>query len=152
MRLFYKLFPLIYRIFRPSGQKQFNTAIFPPTTDPTLIEFENAITSNNLMYMMKVLAQDCGNQELWGRGLACGKAAMEGSLEPFSVGRRMVSSLCRAAGRLHSTWGVASERFHVVKGAGHLPMLDHPEEVVRIVSVSLQGVLSKILYGSFLIK
>ncbi|KAL5466974.1 hypothetical protein EMCRGX_G031139 [Ephydatia muelleri] len=107
-------------IFRPSGQKQFNTAIFPPTTDPTLIEFENAITSNNLMYMMKVLAQDCGNQELWGRGLACGKAAMEGSLEPFSVGRRMVSSLCRAAGRLHSTWGVASERFHVVKGAGAL--------------------------------
>eukprot|EP00731_Ephydatia_muelleri_P026792 Em0018g892a len=94
------------------------------------------------MYMMKVLAQDCGNQELWGRGLACGKAAMEGIPGALLCGEEDGLFSVQSCREMAQYLGVASERFHVVKGAGHLPMLDHPEEVIRIVSEflsSLQG-------------
>eukprot|EP00731_Ephydatia_muelleri_P026857 Em0018g957a len=63
------------KYLRPLARSFSNAAIFPPTTDPALIEFENTITSNNCMKSCRETAQYLG---------------------------------------------VASERFHVVKGAGAL--------------------------------
>lgn len=118
---------------RPLATNSSNAAIFPPATNPSLIAFENAITSNNRMFMMKVIGQDIGNQEQWGRWLACGKGAMEGIPGGLICGEEdgvfSVQSCREAAAYL----GIASEGVHVVEGAGHLPMLDHCDEVIRIV-------------------
>lgn len=39
---------------RPLARASSNRAIFTPTTDPALIQFENTMSSSNRMYMMKV--------------------------------------------------------------------------------------------------
>lgn len=140
--LFTNCFPLSTEYLRPLARSSSNAAIFPPKTDPALIEFENAITSNNRMYMMKVLAQDCGSQELWGQGLACGKAAMEGVPGALLCGEEDGLFSVQSCREMAQYLGVASQGFHMVKGAGHLPMLDHSEEVIGIVSeflTSLHG-------------
>ena len=129
----------IAEYLRPLARNSSNAALFPPTTDPSLIEFENAISSNNRMFMMKVIAQDVSNQALWDQWLTGGKEAMKEVPVTFLCGEEdgvfSVQSCREAALYL----GVTSERFHVVKGAGHLPMVDHPSEVISIVTEFLSS-------------
>ena len=104
-------------------------------TEPALIAFENSISDNNQMWMMKVLAADCSDQAVWDRWLAEGKDALSSGGIPRAIvcgdgdGIFPVSS-CQNA---KSFLDVREEDFHVVMDAGHLAMLEKPVEVNRIV-------------------
>ena len=120
---------------RPLARSASNATLFTPTTDPALIEFENSISNNNRMYVMKVLAADSSNQAVWEHWLAEGKDALSSGGIPRAIvcgdgdGVFLVSS-CQ---NVKSLLDVPEEDFHVVKDTGHLAMLEKPVEVNSIV-------------------
>lgn len=124
---------------RPLARSASNAALFTPNTDPALIHFENTHSNNNRMYVMKVVGNDCSSQEAWDEWLEKGKQALRVANIPRMMmcgeqdGTFSVSDVTKAKVLLE----VSDECFHIVKDAGHLPMLEKPEEVVQVIRTFL---------------
>ena len=95
-------------------------------TDPTLITFklENIHSNNNRMYVMKVVGNDCSSQESWSEWLEKGKQALKAAKIP----RMLISGDSDGIFSIESVTQVKDlevpdNSFHIVKEAGHLPML-----------------------------
>ena len=108
-------------------------------TDPALIHYENTHSNNNCMYVMKVLGSDCSSQDNWSEWLEKGKRALNAAKIPQmmisgdSDGTFSVEHVTKAKYLLE----VPDECFLIVKDAGHLPMLEKPEEVAKAVKTFL---------------
>lgn len=87
------------------------------------------------MYMMKVIGEDCSNQQAWSEWLTQGKEALLSGNIPRSIvcgdgdGLFSVES-CLQVKKLFE---VPDDCFHVVKDAGHLAMLEKPSETNKII-------------------
>ena len=122
-------------VLRPLARSASNAALFTPTSDPALVAFENSISDGNRLYMMSVLFRDCTNQELWDSYLS--------AVAPVLVSQNIPRTLIRGEGDgvftedkvlgLKGRFEVSDDHYHVIKGAGHLPMLEKPAEVLDIV-------------------
>ena len=120
---------------RPLARSASNAAIFTPTTDPSLIEFENSISNNNRMYMMKVLASDCSNQEVWDKWLEDARQGLSASSFTTTLicGDSDGTFSLENCEKLKSLLDIPEDCFHIIKDAGHLAMLEKPVEVNKIV-------------------
>ena len=120
---------------RPLARSASNAAIFTPTTDPALIEFENSISNNNRMYVMKVLAADCSNQEIWDKWLADGRQSLSASSFATTLicGDSDGTFPLENCEKLRSLLDIPEDCFHIIKDAGHLAMIEKPVEVNKIV-------------------
>ena len=124
---------------RPLARSSSNAALFTPKTDPTLITFENTHSNNNRMYVMKVIGNDCSSQESWSEWLEKGKQALKAAKIP----RMLISGdsdgifSVESVTQVKDLFEVPDNSFHIVKEAGHLPMLEKPEEVVQVVRTFL---------------
>ena len=91
------------------------------------------------MYAMKVLGRDCSSQETWDDWLEKGKQALKAAKIPRmlitgdSDGTFSVDDVTQVKNILE----VPDECFHVVQDAGHLPMLEKPEEVSQTIRTFL---------------
>ena len=89
--------------------------------------------------MMKVIGNDCSSRETWDKWLDDGKQALKAAKIPRmmicgdSDGTFPVENVMRAKNLLE----VPDECFHIVKEAGHLPMLEKPEEVAQTIRTFL---------------
>ena len=127
------LFSVLYVLewIRPLARSASNAAIFTAHTDPELIRFENAISNNNRMYMMKVIGQDCSDQALFDGWLEEGKEGLEGLPAMLLVGDDDGLFPVEDCREVVQFLGIPETHFHVVCNSGHLLMLDQPEEVNR---------------------
>ena len=126
-------------VLRPLARSSSNAALFTPTSDPALVAFENSISDGNKMYVMKVVFRDCTNQELWDSYLS--------AAAPVLISRNIPRTLIRGEGDglfpedkvlgLKGMFEVSDDHYHVIKAAGHLPMLEKPAEVLDIVKNSV---------------
>ena len=88
---------------------------------------------------MKVVGNDCSSQENWSEWLEKGRQALKAAKIPRmlisgdSDGIFSVESVTKAKDLLE----VPDDGFHIVKEAGHLPMLEKPKEVVQVVRTFL---------------
>lgn len=129
---------LLLEWLRPLARSASNAAIFTAHTDPALIEFENSISNNNCMFMMKVIGQDCSDEARYNIWLEEGKEGLEGVPAMLLVGDDdglFPVEDCREAVEF---LGIPETQFHVVCNSGHLPMLDQPEEVSRHIKTFVQ--------------
>lgn len=91
------------------------------------------------MYVMKVLGNDCSSQESWSEWLENGKQALNVAKIPRMLisgdadGVFSVDNVTKAKDLLE----VPDDCFHIVKEAGHLPMLEKPEEVAQVMRTFL---------------
>ena len=91
------------------------------------------------MYTMKVLGRDCSSQETWDDWLEKGKQALKAAKIPRmlitgdSDGTFSVDDVTQVKNILE----VPDECFHVVQDAGHIPMLEKPEEVSQTIRTFL---------------
>lgn len=91
------------------------------------------------MYMMKVIGNDCSSQEMWAEWLEKGKQALRAAKIPRmmitgdSDGTFSLDDVTQAKNLLE----VPDECFYIVKEAGHLPMLEKPEEVAQTIRTFL---------------
>ena len=89
--------------------------------------------------MMKVIGNDCSSQEMWAEWLEKGKQALRAAKIPRmmisgdSDGTFSLDDVTQAKNLLE----VPDECFHIVKEAGHLPMLEKPEEVAQTIRTFL---------------
>ena len=120
---------------RPLARSASNAAIFTPTTDPALIEFENSISNNNRMYVMKVLAADCSNQEIWGKWLEDARQSLSASgfTTTLICGDSDGTFPLKNCEKLRSLLDIPEDCFHIIKDAGHLAMIEKPVEVNQII-------------------
>ena len=125
---------------RPLARSASNAALFTTLkTDPALIHYENTHSNNNRMNVMTVLGSDCSSQENWREWLEKGKRALNAAKIPRmmisgdSDGTFSVEDVTKAKYLLE----VPDECFLIVKDAGHLPMLEKPEEVAQAVKTFL---------------
>ena len=117
---------------RPLARSSSNAAIFTPTTDPALIEFENSISDNNRMYVMKVVGRDCSDQDRWTGWLEDGRKALVGLPAILLVGDSDGLFTVESSREALQFLGIADHQFFVIKQSGHLSMLDQHEEVTRL--------------------
>ena len=91
------------------------------------------------MYVMKVVGNDCSSQESWSEWLEKGKQA----LKVAKIPRMLISGDCdgvfsvESVTKVKDLLEVPDDSFHIVKEAGHLPMLEKPEEVVQVIRTFL---------------
>lgn len=116
---------------RPMARSKTNATIFTPTTDPNLIEFENSISDNNRMYVMKVVGADCADSARWESWRQEAKGVIKSEKVPVLLiaGEEdgvFPPDTCREFAEFIE---VPHEYFHVVQGVGHLIMLEKPDEV-----------------------
>ena len=104
-------------------------------TDPSLIEFENSISNNNRMYMMKVLATDCSYQEVWDKWLEDARQGLSASSFTTTLicGDSDGTFSLENCEKLKSLLDIPEDCFHIIKDTGHLAMLEKPVEVNKIV-------------------
>lgn len=133
---------------RPLARSASNAAMFAPETDPDLIHFENSISDTNRMYTMRTIGRDCSDQDRWDGWLEEGRGALLTEPEPGAIPRVLIMGSedgCfsrDSAEALKQLFRIPDERFHLVEGAGHIPMLEGGgEEVYRI----LKDFLSEII-------
>ncbi len=119
---------------RPLARTASNTAIFAPNSDPALIAFENSISDTNRMYAMKTIGIDCSDQPKWTRWLEDGRQAVVGNKIPCAliVGEYDGIFSLESTERLKEMMEIPDKMYHVIKGVGHLPMLEKGEEVLAI--------------------
>ncbi len=112
-----------------------NAALFASKTDPELIKFENQISDENRMYMMKTIGLDCSNQATWNHWLEDGKQVLVG----HSIPRALISGdedgvfPAQSAQTLKRRFEIPDAEFHMLEGVGHIPMLERGEEVAQII-------------------
>lgn len=125
---------------RPLARSSSNATLFTPETKPELISFENSISNNNRMYMMKVLASDCSDPARWATWLEEGKTAITKGEVPTLVicGEGDGVFSVDACQTLSQYLLVPEERFHIIKGVGHLSMLEKPEIVTPLLKQFVQ--------------
>ena len=87
------------------------------------------------MYVMKVLAADCSNQEIWDKWL-------EDARQTLSASSFTTTLICgdsdgtfplKSCEKLRSLLDIPEDCFHIIKDAGHLAMIEKPVEVNQIV-------------------
>ena len=96
---------------------------------------------------MKTIGLDCCNQATWDRWLQDGKETLVGSNVPcalISGEEDNVFNLERSK-KLKDMFEVPDSNYHVIKGVGHLPMLERGDEVAEIVKNFLFYHSSKML-------
>lgn len=108
-----------------------NATLFTPTTDPSLIEFENSISDNNRMYVMKVIGADCADSAHWETWRQQAQHVIKSEKVPVMViaGEEdgvFPPDTCREFAEFLE---LPDECFHIVTGVGHLIMLEKPDEV-----------------------
>ena len=120
---------------RPLVRSSTNAKLFSAHTSPDLITFENALTDNNRMYMMRVIGADCANQENWTAWIQDGKEGIADDINITIIcGREdgiFAVDNCRQVAEI---FGVSEEKFHVIENAAHVSMLEQPETVTKIIS------------------
>ena len=118
--------------------------MFAPETDPDLIRFENSISDTNRMYAMRTIGKDCSNQERWDGWLEEARGAlMEQDIPCVLIMGSEDSCFSQDAARaLKQLFQIPDERFHLVEGAGHIPMLEGSgKEVYRILKDFLSDII-----------
>ena len=96
---------------------------------------------------MKVVGNDCSSQESWSEWLKKGKQALKATRIPRMLisgeldGVFSVENVTKAKNFLD----VPDDCFHIVKEAGHLPMLEKPEEVVQVIRTFLCNQATRLL-------
>ena len=119
---------------RPLARSSANAKLFAPQTSPDLIAFENNISNNNRMYMMKVIGADCSNTESWTRWLQEGKEGIGDDIKvDFIIGESDGFFPVSSTQELCVQYGVSEEGLHVISDAAHLPMLEKPDIVCSII-------------------
>ena len=128
------LLSFLTEVLRPLARSASNAAIFTPMSDPSVIAFENGISIGNRMYMMKVILQDCSDQDLWDTWLSDASEILVSANTPRVLicgDDDGIFPLERCNG-VKRALQISDECFHVVREAGHLPMIEKPNEVLQI--------------------
>ena len=85
--------------------------------------------------MMKVLASDCSNQEVWDKWLEDARQGLSASSFTTTLicGDSDGTFSLENCEKLKSLLDIPEDCFHIIKDAGHLAMLEKPVEVNKIV-------------------
>ena len=86
------------------------------------------------MYTMRTIGVDTSKQSSWDGWLEGGKEALVGHEIPRALiaGEEDGIFSVDSCKKLKRMFDIPDESFHIVKGSGHLPMLEKPEEVSQI--------------------
>lgn len=93
------------------------------------------------MYAMKVIGNDCSSQEAWSEWLEKGRQALTAAKIPrmMITGDSDGTFSVESVSKVKSILEMPEDCFHVVKDAGHLPMLEKPEEVAQVIRTFLSN-------------
>ncbi len=83
------------------------------------------------MYTIKTIALDCSDQERWSRWLSEGRTGLVGTKVPCALVAGELDKVfsVEETGKLAKMMKIPKNCYHVIKGAGHLPILEQSEEV-----------------------
>lgn len=84
------------------------------------------------MYVMKVVGQDCSDQNRWTGWLEDGRKALIGLPAMLLVGDSDGLFTVESSREAVQFLGIADKQFYVIQQSGHLSMLDQHEEVSKI--------------------
>ena len=84
------------------------------------------------MYMMKVVGQDCSDQDRWTGWLEEGRKALVDLPTMLLVGDSDGLFTVETSREALQFLGKADKQFYVIQQSGHLSMLDQHEEVSRL--------------------
>lgn len=115
---------------RPLARSSSNAQLFAAGADPNLIAFENSVTDNNRMYMMRVIGTGCSNQDQWTQWLQHGKEGIANEIPlMLIIGEEDGVFSTESSSQLVDFFGIDNKMFHVVSGASHLLMLEKPDVI-----------------------
>jgi pimeloyl-ACP methyl ester carboxylesterase len=120
---------------RPLARSSSNAKIFSPHSDPQLISFENSLSDNNRMYVMRVIGSDCSDIVRWSQWLDEGREGIgnDGIIFALIAGEDDGMFSVEDCRQLFNSISQNSNMFHVIKGTGHLSMMEKSESINAII-------------------